>query len=85
MPVPLGPGDAERVVNTVILSAEEKERGTFMVRLLSLIAFPALRLFTRTATQRTQNKNPLLYLLAIQRIITLFLRNSRTYFKDQNG
>ena len=63
MPVPLGPGDAERVhsvLNTVILNAEEKKRSTFMVRLLSLVAFPALRLFTRTAAQRTQNKNPLL-------------------------
>ena len=56
---------------------------TFMVRLLSLVAFPALRLFTHTAAQRTQNKNPLPYLLAIQQIIALFLRNSRTYFKGQ--
>ena len=56
-----------------------------MVRLLSLVTFPALRLFARTAAQRTQNKNPLLYLLAIQRIITFFLRNSRTYFKGQKG
>ena len=56
---------------------------TFMVRLLSLVAFPALRLFTCTAAQRAQNKNPMPYLLAIQQIITLFLRNSRTHFKGQ--
>ena len=37
--------DAERVhsdLDTIILSKEEKKRGTFMVRLLSLVAFPLL-------------------------------------------
>ena len=28
--------------DTIILSNEEKKRGTFMVRLLSLVAFPSL-------------------------------------------
>ena len=37
--------DAERVhsdLDTIILSKEEKKRGIFMVRLLSLVAFPLL-------------------------------------------
>ena len=41
--MPLGPGDAERVHsvhNSIILNADKKMRGTFMIRLLSLVDLP---------------------------------------------